>query len=114
MRLVIVESPYAGNEERNLDYARACMRDCLERGESPYASHALYTQEGVLDDEEPEERALGIKAGFAWRRVADATVVYTDYGVSDGMKAGIIDAAIAGRPIEMRTLPPSVRRGIRE
>lgn len=47
MRLVIIESPFAGDVVRNLRYLRACMRDCLRRGEAPYASHALYTQPGV-------------------------------------------------------------------
>ena len=72
MRLVIIESPYAGNVPLNLLYLRACMRDCLSRGEAPFASHALYTQPGVLDDGDPAERAHGIEAGFAWRAVAHA------------------------------------------
>lgn len=50
MILVIIESPYAGDVDRNLEYLRAAMRDCLKRGEAPFASHALYTQPGVLDD----------------------------------------------------------------
>lgn len=39
MKLVILESPYAGDVCRNVDYARQCLRDCLLRGESPIASH---------------------------------------------------------------------------
>lgn len=85
MRLVIVESPYAGDVERNIRYARACLADCLARGESPLASHLLYTQPGVLDDTKPEERAKGIAAGFAWRCMAEATVFYVDLGMSRGM-----------------------------
>ena len=104
MRLVIVESPYAGDVETNTRYLRACMRDCLQRGEAPYASHAIYTQDGVLRDDVPEERALGIEAGFAWRAVADATIVYTDLGISEGMQYGIEHALNAGRPIEYRQL----------
>lgn len=88
MRLVILESPYAGDIERNVRYARACMRDCLLRGESPFASHLLYTQEGVLRDEVPEEREQGIAAGFAWRAWADASVFYVDLGFSEGMLQG--------------------------
>ena len=42
MRRVIVESPYAGDVERNIAYVRAAMRDCLMRGEAPLASHLLY------------------------------------------------------------------------
>ena len=104
MRRVIIESPYAGDVERNLRYLRACMADCLARGEAPFASHGLYTQPGVLDDDVPEERLLGIAAGFAWRAVAEATVVYTDLGVSGGMEMGMRDARMHGQSIERRTL----------
>ena len=89
MRRVVIESPFAGGIARNLDYLRACMADCLRRGEAPFASHGLYTQPGVLDDNDPEQRKLGIAAGFAWRAMADATVVYTDLGVSRGMVEGL-------------------------
>jgi len=92
MRRVIIESPYAGNIELHLRYLRACMADCLRRGEAPFASHGLYTQPGVLDDGVPLERAQGINAGFAWRDVADATVAYTDLGISNGMQLGIEEA----------------------
>lgn len=64
MILTVIESPYAGDVTRNLAYVRACMRAVLLEGGAPLASHALYTQEGVLDDTVPEERALGIEAGF--------------------------------------------------
>jgi len=70
MILVILETPYAGDVAGNLAYLRACMRDCLQRGEAPFASHALYTQAGVLRDDVAAEREQGIHAGFAWRRVA--------------------------------------------
>jgi len=104
MRRVIVESPYAGDVDRNVDYARRCLHDCLMRGEAPFASHLLYTQPNVLDDDVPEERQLGILAGFAWRSAAEATVVYTDYGISGGMQEGIDQAEAEGRPVEYRTL----------
>lgn len=105
MRLVLIESPYAGDVETNLRYLRACMRDCLLRGEAPFASHALYTQPGVLDDAVPHERALGINAGLVWGARAVATVVYLDLGVSKGMVMGIEAAHRAGRPVEDRRLP---------
>jgi hypothetical protein len=104
MRLVIVESPYAGDIERNVEYARACVRDSLARGEAPIASHLLYTQPGILRDEVPEERQWGIDAGLAWRSVAQASVVYTDLGVSRGMEYGIAAAEKAGLPVERRTI----------
>lgn len=105
MRLVILESPYAGDTEANVGYARACVRDSLSRGEAPIASHLLYTQPGILRDGVPEERAWGIGAGLAWGRVAEATVVYTDRGISSGMMHGIAAAERENRPVEYRTIP---------
>jgi hypothetical protein len=102
MRLVIVESPYAGDIEANVAYARACVRDCLARGEAPIASHLLYTQPGVLRDEVPEERQRGIDAGSAWYKVADASVAYVDRGISGGMEYGFQAARAAGKPVEFR------------
>ena len=105
MRCVIVESPYAGDIATNQAYARAAMRDCLLRGEAPYTSHLLYTQTGVFDDNNPEERQRGIDAGMAWADIADAVAVYTDLGISEGMKYGIGKHQTAGRTIEYRHLP---------
>lgn len=104
MKRVILESPFAGSVERNIRYARACVRDSLLRGEAPIASHILYTQEGILNDDIPAERQHGIDAGLAWRFVSDGTVVYTDFGISRGMQYGIDAATSAGKPVEYRTL----------
>ena len=103
-RLVILETPYSGDVDRNVSYARACLRDCLMRGEAPIASHLLYTQPGVLRDSDPAERKMGIEAGLAWGCVAQATVMYLDLGLSPGMVEGKRRAEIEGRPIEERLL----------
>lgn len=104
MRLVILESPYAGNTAENIIYARACVKDCLARSEAPIASHLLYTQPGILDDTIEEQRQQGILAGLAWRKVAECTVVYTDKGISYGMTQGIEAARNSNIPVEYRTL----------
>lgn len=107
MNIVIIESPYAGNVDRNLKYARAAMRDCLQRGEAPYASHLLYTQDGVYDDNDPIERSRGMRAGWAFVKVADIIAVYEDLGISEGMKSGIqahINAGFDEEKIEYRSL----------
>ena len=102
--IVNIESPFAGNIDLNLKYVRACMRDCLLRGEAPLASHALYTQEGVLRDDLPEERKLGMEAGFAANMLTSKTVVYEDLGMAKGMLEGIERAKQAGRIVEFRNL----------
>lgn len=107
MKLVIIESPYAGNISANVEYARQAMRDSLNRGEAPIASHLLYTQPGILRDEVPEERQWGIDAGLAWRKVAECAVFYTDMGWSGGMNAALAVYQREGFPFEMRNLRDS-------
>lgn len=104
MKLVLLESPYAGDIVKNTQYARKCMRDCFLRGEYPFASHLLYTQDGILNDDIAEERFLGITAGLEWGKFADYTVVYTDLGISNGMRYGIENAEKSGREIIYRKL----------
>lgn len=104
MTRIILESPYAGDIDRNLKYARACMRDSLLRGEAPIASHLLYTQEGILDDNHPEERQMGIEAGLAWKECATRHVFYIDYGYSPGMLYARAQAEAGNIPIEERKL----------
>lgn len=104
MKLVLIESPYAGDVERNESYADRALADCLHRGEAPFASHLLYTRKGVLRDDIPAERKLGIEAGLAWGEKADLTAVYVDYSITPGMRLGIERAVARGRTIEYRRL----------
>lgn len=108
MRRVIVESPFASDTkeeiEKNILYARQCVRDALIRGEAPIASHLLYTQEGILRDEIPSEREQGIAAGLMWMTVCEASVVYIDLGISPGMEKGIALAKRMSIPVEYRRL----------
>ena len=127
MRRVNLESPYAKRcvcndlqhadrrpppcapqdqvEAEHLPYARAAIRDMVVRfKEAPIASHLLFTQKGILDDTNREERALGITAGLCWNSCAEATVVYIDYGISAGMVMGIQAAHALQRPVEYRSL----------
>lgn len=99
---VIIESPFAGDVERNTEYAKRCMLDSISRGESPLVSHLLYTQ--VLDDTNQAQRLVGMECGFAWREGAHLTVIYIDYGVSAGMNCGIEDAKRKGCEIAFREI----------
>jgi len=104
MRLVAVESPLRGDYEGNRAYACACMRDCLMRGEAPFASHLLYDQPGILDDTIPHEREHGIQAGYVWADHAESVAVYLDRGMSEGMKRAVDRWLAAGKTIEYRRL----------
>jgi len=108
MKLVILESPYSGAVGRNTMYARRCVHDCLLRNESAIASHLLFTQPGVLDDHDAEERALGIRAGLAWRPRADYSVFYTDWGWSKGMLAALDGCLTQNLDFRIRALDGAV------
>jgi hypothetical protein len=118
MEFVVVESPFAtskiklanGNEceilqADNVAYARACLHDCLvNHNQAPYASHLLYTQEGILDDDIPDERKLGIEAGLEIGRFAKRRIFYVDRGFSSGMKWGFQFAQEIDQVCEIRRL----------
>lgn len=99
---VVLESPYAGDTVRNVTYARAALRDSLNRGEAPIASHLLHTQ--VLNDNDPAQRRIGIDAGLTWIAQADRVVFYQDLGRSAGMEAAQLEAQRTGTPCEVRYL----------
>lgn len=137
MKLVIIESPLGTREDgsrcseaefkRNQEYVMACMLDSLRRGEAPFASHALYPL--VLKDSLPDERRLGMEAGFAYGlAVAEAAkdyrvhrgwceskemlakrndglvAHYADRGTTSGMKEGFARHTKNGLSIEVRYL----------
>lgn len=114
MKKVLVETPFmykSDNPEeriigqlRNITYVRHALHDCILRGETPYASHLILTQPGVLDDDNPDERKLGIDAGLEWGKAAEISAFYLDLGTSTGMIYGMQNAEKALRPIERRNL----------
>lgn len=89
MTPVVIESPYAGQVERNREYLQQCIRDCLARGETPYASHQMLTD--ALSDDDPEQRSEGIRAGLEMSKalflVGARVAFFVDYGWSGGMLA---------------------------
>jgi hypothetical protein len=82
MRLVIIEAGHPGEE--SAAYVRACMADCVNRGEIPLI-------------------ASNYAAGNP-REVADLTAAYIDFGISDWMRVGIAQAEADGRRVEYRSL----------
>jgi hypothetical protein len=104
MRRVIIETPYVGDVDGNVAYARRAMRDALQPGEAPIVSRLLHARSAVLDDAISDQRELDADAGDAWLAVAEACVVYTDLGISDRMWRGIEAARKARVPVEFRKL----------
>lgn len=86
-KFIIVESPYSGDVNKNIEYANEAMLRLIKIGHSPFASHLLYTQ--VLDDNVEEDRNLGIESGLRLYEYADECAVFCRHGISHGMRQGI-------------------------
>ena len=99
---IIIESPFSGDTERNLAYAREALLHSLSRGEAPFASHLLYPQ--VLNDLDPDQRGRGIEAGFAWWPSVAYVAFYVDLGWSLGMRQALERAAQLHTPVVIRRI----------
>ena len=101
---VIVESPYGSDAAdvvaANVAYANEACFDCLRRFEVPYASHLFFSP--FLNDNKPEERRLGIRAGYAMWTGAAKVVLYLDLGMSTGMNLALEHAKRIGMRYETR------------
>ena len=114
-KLVIIESPYRATayytEEQHRLYLLHAIEFCVRLGEAPFASHHLLPE--VLDDDDAYERALGVRCGIAWGMHADMVAVFSDLGVSEGMKDAIEHYKTIGKRIEWRKLPDKVVASIK-
>lgn len=61
-KLIYIASPYAGDVEANMAFAKAACRYAMEQGCTPIAVHLLYPQ--LLNDAVPTEREAGIRMGL--------------------------------------------------
>jgi hypothetical protein len=66
---VDIESPFRGDETRNVEFCKNICRYAVLNGFNPYAMHLFFTQ--FLDDSKEHERDLGIKCGLAWTDHSD-------------------------------------------
>ena len=99
-RLVYIASPFAGDVDGNIEFARDACRFCIEEGSTPIAVHLLYPQ--ILDDQDPEQRQIGLKLGHNILKRCDEIWVCGNT-VSQGMSAEIVEAERLGIPIRQVT-----------
>ena len=89
MKLIYVASPYAGDVEKNVEYAKQACRTVMESGYAFFAPHLLYP--AVLNDSVPEERQAGIEMGLTLLYRCDELWAFGPT-VSSGMQAEIAEA----------------------
>lgn len=113
LNLTIYESPFASDDfdtfVGNIAYLRLLVRDgALRYNESGFGSHMVWTQPGVLVDNDAFERALGIDCGLAFTALAREGVLNHVYGIdrgwSSGMKRSREVTEGKGLPIKTRSL----------
>lgn len=112
--VVMVESPYSGDIDRNVRYLQLCMAECgVLHNELPYASHAIMTQHSRCKNHYVSDynkkwnvltRDYAIKVSQRMRHRCDRTVFYIDRGWSTGMKAAKLYCQTHGLPFEERQL----------
>jgi hypothetical protein len=83
MKKIYICSPYRGDIERNVSYARDMMRAVIDAGCIPVVPHLLLTQ--VLNDDNADERAKGLALGINMMDGCDLVLVCMLYGASSGM-----------------------------
>ena len=92
--IVYICSPFSGDVETNVANARRYSRYAVDKGYIPIAPHLLFPQ--FLDDDNPEERELGLFFGNAlmskcteiWVFGSRIRVIRTEFGNS-GRRGGI-------------------------
>ena len=95
-RKIYVASKYAGDVERNTAFAVNCCRRVIDEGCMPIASHLLYPQ--MLDDNNPDEREMGLMFGLALLAVCDEIWVF-----------GEVSARVAREVAEAKRLKKRIR-----
>lgn len=83
MNKIGIISPYRGDTAGNLKYLHNYMRRLLLGGQTPLAGHAIFPQ--MLNDADPRERDVGMKAGQTLLLLCDEVHMLVDKGISAGM-----------------------------
>ncbi|MDT8719692.1 hypothetical protein IAI10_23945 [Clostridium sp. 19966] len=105
-KLVYICSPYAGDIEKNVEFAKAACMYAMRQNCTPVAVHLLYPQ--LLDDSEPVQRQAGIRMGLRILEAADELWLCGSR-ISEGMRAEIAATKQFGIPV--KEIPESESQG---
>ena len=108
MKLIYVASPYAGDVEKNREYAKQACRFVAEQGCAFFAPHLLYPE--ILNDNDPRERQMGLDMGKVVLARCHQLWAFGET-ISPGMKEEIAEAERLGLPV--RYIPSEQIRQIK-
>lgn len=97
MKLIYVCSPYAGDIDANVRFAKDACRFVMRKGHAFFAPHLLYP--AILDDSIPHQRAIGMSMGLLMLRKCDELWVFGPR-ISSGMQSEIEEASQLGIPVK--------------
>lgn len=96
MKIIYVASPYAGDVQKNTEFAKRACRHVMEQGHAFFAPHLLYSS--LLCESVPTERQLALDMGLVMLSACDELWCYGDR-ISQGMMSEIAEAERLGIPI---------------
>lgn len=99
-KLVYIASPYAGDVKRNLAFAKAAGLLAVKEGCTPIMTHLMYP--AILNDDDPDERALGMLMDMSLVALCDELWCFDANGVSRGMQEEIAYAEQHSIPVVTR------------
>jgi hypothetical protein len=95
-------TPYRAKDkkqfEKQLAYTKSVARAEILCGNDVIVPHLYYTQ--LLDDDNPEERKIGMNSAISLLEKCDKVVVGNRYGISAGMEKEIYHAMAKGIEIQ--------------
>lgn len=101
MKLIYVSSPYTGDLERDLEYARRACRTVMECGECPIAPRLIYS--AILDDMAPAERKPSAEMSQALLHRCNEVWAFGPV-TGSGMKREIAEAKRLYMPVRKKVL----------
>ncbi len=94
---IYVASKYAGDVEANVAAAVDYCKYVISQNGIPVASHLLYLQ--MLDDNDPQERELGVMFGLSLLAICDEVWCFGDVSESAGVQQEIVEAKKLGKKV---------------
>ncbi len=94
--MVFVCSPYRGDVEANVERARGYCQQVIRAGKVPFAPHLFFPQ--FLDDNDPDERFLGLLFGLRFIDHCDEVWVFGKE-ITQGMSEEIDYAEKLGKAV---------------
>ena len=105
-KLVYIASPYAGDVETNVRFAKAACRYAIGQGAMPVAAHLLYPQ--IISDDIPEEREAGLRMGLRVLEACDE-IWLCGGRITQGMRVELATAESFELPVRrIRKIPKCI------